>query len=374
MFKLNSRKINGACLAIGAYAFFWICNNACNLNVCCTGQQNEISCDNQLKLCNVDSLLYMSGDQSSIQSDDTTFLSTLNFNGKTVEYSNGQDNVHYNTEKKSIRICDRDAFLISGIVKGNFYSSAIKSGIPANVVSKFCNVFGSKINFKNSLKNGDTFIIVYDENNVLLYGKISSKKRSYCVYAYAKNDNKIDYIFENGCSANADSSKFFSQPISGARISSYFGPRRHPIFGVIKNHTGVDYVAAYGTPVKAAFSGKVVFAGYDAGYGKHVIILHPNGYKTKYAHLSSINVRYGQNVDKNAVIGRVGSTGISTGCHLHFEMIASNGIRVNPLRRITVAPEHKLCGAKLNHFVSYRNSVDKIVENAISKEKVFGEI
>lgn len=373
MFKLNSRKISGLCLAAGAYAFFFIGSNIYNLSVCESDSNSNLSSDNKSHGFDADTLLYMSGDTCANQFNENSFLSKLDFGGYELDASDCASGHVRDFEKREIEIGGRRAILVSGVVQGSFYASAIKAGIPANVVSKFCSVLSSKINFKNSLKNGDRFVVAYDKKNVLLHGRIKTKKRDYCVYAYTKN-SKLDYVFENGSSASAGGSKVFSQPITGARISSHFGPRRHPVFGIIKNHTGVDYAASYGTPVRSAFSGKVIFAGYDAGYGKHIVVLHPNGYRTKYAHLSKINVRIGQNVEKNTVIGNVGSTGISTGCHLHFELIASNGVRVNPLKRITVSPEYKLCGAKLNHFLAYRNSIDKTVEIALAKEKDHGEI
>lgn len=373
MFKLNSRKTSGLCLAVGAYAFFFISSNVCNLNVCESDSNSSLSSDNKSQSFDADTLLYMSGDACAPQFNGDSFLSKLDFGGCDLVASDCVSGRVCDFDEREIEIGGQHAILVSGVVQGSFYASAIKAGIPANVVSKLCSVLSPKINFKNSLKNGDKFVVAYNKKNILLHGKIKTKKRDYCVYAYTKN-SKLDYVFENGSSASAGGSRVFSQPIVGARISSYFGPRRHPIFGIIKNHTGVDYAAAYGTPVKSAFSGRVVFAGYDAGYGKHVVILHPNGYKTKYAHLSKINVRVGQNVERNAVIGNVGSTGISTGCHLHFELIASNGVRVNPLKRITVSPEYKLCGAKLNNFLAYRNSIDKTIEIALAKEKEHGEI
>ncbi|MDQ1375613.1 MAG: hypothetical protein QOJ09_2951 [Actinomycetota bacterium] len=122
----------------------------------------------------------------------------------------------------------------------------------------------------------------------------------------------------------------FASPIPGAAITSGFGPRVHPIYGDVRMHTGIDFRASVGTPVRAAGTGTIVFAGWRGGYGNAVIIDHGNSLATLYGHLSAINVGVGQRVTKGQVIARAGSTGLSTGPHLHFE-VRANGVPVNPM-------------------------------------------
>jgi murein DD-endopeptidase MepM/ murein hydrolase activator NlpD len=122
----------------------------------------------------------------------------------------------------------------------------------------------------------------------------------------------------------------FASPIPGAAITSTFGPRVHPIYGDVRIHTGIDFRASTGTPVRAAGAGKVVYAGWRGGYGNTVIIDHGKSLATLYGHNSALLVNVGQTVSKGQVISRAGSTGLSTGPHLHFE-VRANGVPVNPL-------------------------------------------
>jgi murein DD-endopeptidase MepM/ murein hydrolase activator NlpD len=123
----------------------------------------------------------------------------------------------------------------------------------------------------------------------------------------------------------------FASPIPGAAITSRFGPRVHPIYGDVRVHTGIDFRASVGTPVRAAGTGTIVYAGWRGGYGNCVIIDHGHSLATLYGHLSSIGVNVGQRVTRGQVIARAGSTGLSTGPHLHFE-VRANGVPVDPLR------------------------------------------
>jgi murein DD-endopeptidase MepM/ murein hydrolase activator NlpD len=143
----------------------------------------------------------------------------------------------------------------------------------------------------------------------------------------ASKEAEVKRILESYKYGSAPSGKFL-WPVAG-RLTSGFGNRVHPIFGVVRFHSGIDLAASYGTPVKAADGGQVVQAGYFGGYGNSVMIYHGGGFSTWYAHLSSINVSVGQMVGRGQVIGLVGSTGWSTGPHLHFE-VRINGVAQNP--------------------------------------------
>lgn len=270
---------------------------------------------------------------------------------------------------KTLSIAGKSANFIEGKIENNFYSSACKVGVPSDVIRRFCNIFSSRVNFKSSLKNGDSFWIAYDPaNNNILYARIKNKKHVFVAYAYDVN-GKVEYLMGNGEPVAAKGSDFFRLPIPGARISSPYGRRKHPVFGVIKNHTGVDFAAGYGTPVRSASSGYVSEVGFDYGYGRYIIVNHSGGYRTRYAHLSKSHVKKGQKVGTGSVIGLVGSSGISTGPHLHFELV-KNGVRMNPLTRVKVVATPKLCGTKLSKFIAFKNSVDKSISSIISSNEI----
>ena len=169
---------------------------------------------------------------------------------------------------------------------------------------------------------------IYNEKNNLLSQTTANKNALIQMEKKLKiEEAEITKILENLRSGSAPSGKF-AWPVAGT-ITSGFGNRIHPIFGVMRFHSGIDIAAPYGTPVKAADGGQVVQAGYFGGYGYSVMLYHGGGFATWYAHLSSINVSMGQPVQRGQVIGLVGSTGWSTGPHLHFE-VRINGAPQNP--------------------------------------------
>ncbi|NQT66954.1 MAG: peptidoglycan DD-metalloendopeptidase family protein [Actinobacteria bacterium] len=169
---------------------------------------------------------------------------------------------------------------------------------------------------------------MYDEKRNLLSGTTANKKALMQMEKDLKvQEAEVTRILESYKYGSAPSGKF-AWPVAG-RIISGFGNRYHPIFGYIRFHSGIDIVASYGTPVKAADGGQVVQAGYFGGYGNSVMLYHGGGFATWYAHLSSINVSMGQFVQRGQVIGLIGSTGWTTGPHLHFE-VRINGAPQDP--------------------------------------------
>lgn len=200
------------------------------------------------------------------------------------------------------------------------------------------------IDFNTDVQTGDMFRIIveglYSDGKFKKYGRILSieyinDKHTYSAYLF-ENDGKTDYYNAEGQSLRK---AFLKAPLSFRRISSYFSKSRlHPILRVRRPHNGIDYVAATGTPVSAVGDGTVNFAGYKGGYGKLIIISHPNGYQTYYGHLSGIskNVHQGNKVQQNDLIGYVGATGMATGPHLHYEM-RQGQIAINPSKVKNVA-------------------------------------
>jgi murein DD-endopeptidase MepM/ murein hydrolase activator NlpD len=188
-----------------------------------------------------------------------------------------------------------------------------------------------KINFHRSLKSGDRFEVLYSQKNEMLYSKISTKRAEIAVYK-VQSGKTSSYYFSNGEKANqVVAGTHFGSPLAGKLlISDNYGYRVHPITGKYHYHTGVDLRASYGSPVYAVYGGVVTRSSYYAGYGNCVDIRHPQGYSSRYAHLSRFAVHHGKTVKKGDVIGYIGSTGTSTGAHLHLEMAKNNRI-MNPL-------------------------------------------
>ena len=262
------------------------------------------------------------------------------------------------------------SYVVKSEIKSNFYADARKNGIPAKVVDKVIHTLSSKVNFRRSLKKGDAFEIMYSKNNELLYAKISTKHGSSSVFGMMIG-KKLTYFFENGESVERKrtvvASDDFGSPLSGKlKISDPFGYRRHPITGKYSHHSGVDLRASYGTPVYAVMSGIVTRASYFAGYGYCVDIKHRSGYSSRYAHLSKFATKAGASVKKGQLIGFVGSTGQSTGAHLHLEL-AKNNQRINPLgvKMVPGSSKVKYIGysAPAGRFKTFKNKIKKAVEH-----------
>jgi len=254
--------------------------------------------------------------------------------------------------------------IIKGKIENNLYSSILSLNELPELVEKFSDIFAWDIDFSVETEKDDSFLIVveklYYNDKVIGYGNIY-----YGIYFSKRLGKKTairffdKYYDENG---NAISKLFLRSPLKIYRISSYMGYRFHPILRVYRMHHGIDYAAPYGTPVFSLGPGVVEFAGWKGGYGNLVIIKHPKGYETRYGHLSKIAVRKGQRVKAGDYIGNVGSTGLSTGPHLHLEM-RRNGILINPLK-IKIPSDEPISSDKLTDFMNTRH----LIENFINKK------
>lgn len=227
------------------------------------------------------------------------------------------------------------------------------------------------IDFNTDLRTGDTFRIIaeglYLNGEFKKYGRILSvefinNKTPYNAYLF-ENDGKMDYYNAEGQSLRK---AFLKAPLSFRRISSSFSKnRRHPILKIYRPHQGIDYAAATGTPVSAVADGTVRFAGYKGNYGKLIIISHRNGYQTYYGHLSRIKskVRKGKKVRQDDLIGYVGTTGMATGPHLHYEM-RMDKTPINPLSVKSIAGK-PVPSAQIVEFKKFTHTMDKIFAVAI---------
>jgi len=227
---------------------------------------------------------------------------------------------------------------IGGGIRNNLIASLGEERERVKVALQLSDIFAWDIDFTSDLREGDTFRIVlegyYLDGEFRKFGDILSaefvnEEETFRAYRY-EVDGRADYFDESGKSVRR---AFLKAPLNFRRISSSFARSRfHPVLRIYRPHHGVDYAAAAGTPVSAVGEGRVLFAGYKGQYGKLIIIKHPNGWKTYYGHLSKIekNVRSGRKVSQGQLIGRVGSTGLATGPHLHYEVRVNNR-PINPL-------------------------------------------
>ena len=206
------------------------------------------------------------------------------------------------------------------------------------LIMELAGIFGWDVDFALDIRSGDHFTLVYEElyldgkkqrDGNILAAEFVNRGKSYRALRYVDNAGRADYYSPDGHSMRK---AFLRTPVDFTRISSRFGERFHPMLKKKKNHHGVDYAAPRGTPIKAAGDGKLLFVGRKGGYGKTVIIQHGGKYSTLYAHMSRIKPgsRRGDHVRQGQVIGYVGSTGRSTGPHLHYEF-RINGVHRNPL-------------------------------------------
>lgn len=263
-------------------------------------------------------------------------------------------------------------------IDSSLYLSAMRAGIPADVVVEMIHMFSYKVDFQRDIQPGDSFEVYYDyyytpQGQPARVGNISYAKmilggKEISLYRY-QSDPKMpaDYFDAKGQSAKG---MLMKTPVDGARITSGFGMRNHPVLGYTRMHKGVDFGVPIGTPVMAAGSGVVKFAGGQNGYGNIVVIDHGNGYATAYGHLSrfAAGIHPGTHVRQAQVVAYSGMTGLATGPHLHYE-IRIKGAQVNPLR-VKMADGRKLSGSDLRKFLSERLRLDGLMAKTKLETKV----
>ena len=238
--------------------------------------------------------------------------------------------------KENILKLKRKEAVVKNTINNNLYSAAIEAGIEPNIIIEFARIYGFEIDFQRDIRKGDTFEIYYekflDDKNIvrdtgkIIYAHMNVNNREINLYNF-KDKSEDGYYDINGKSIVKSLMK---TPINGARLSSSFGMRKHPILGFNKMHRGTDFAAPTGTPIMASGSGTVTRARWCGGGGNCVKIRHNSTYETIYAHMSKFarGVKEGKKVKQGQIIGYVGSTGLSTGPHLHYEVIV-NGKKVN---------------------------------------------
>mgnify|MGYP002818467960 CR=1 FL=1 len=242
-------------------------------------------------------------------------------------------------------------------IESSLYGSAAKAGVPASVVANMIRIYSYEVDFQRDIRTGDKIEILYqtyetEDGDFAKYGDIlyanlivGGKKKP--VYRYKKKDGRSDYFTEDGMSIKQT---LMRTPIDGARMSSGFGMRHHPVLGYNKMHKGVDFAASRGTPIYAAGDGTIEYIGRKGGYGNYIRIRHNGSLKTAYAHMKGFakKLSKGSRVVQGEVIGYVGTTGRSTGPHLHYEVL-QNGKQVNP-NRLDLPTGEKLAKGEMQDF------------------------
>jgi len=261
-----------------------------------------------------------------------------------------------------------------GNITTSLYETAMNIGIKPNLIIEFARLYGFQVDFQRDIWKNDSFQIIYEEfknkkGDVIevgdiIYANLNLQNNDLKLYKFEYKKNRIDYFDENGKSMRKTLMK---TPINGARLSSSFGKRKHPILGFTRMHAGTDFAAPKGTPIMASGDGLVVRAKWCGGGGNCVKIKHNSVYQTVYAHMSKFGrgIKKGVRVKQGQIIGYVGSTGLSTGPHLHYEVI-ENGKKINS-QKLKLPSGRILKGKDRKLFEVSKIKVDVLKSELISK-------
>ena len=256
---------------------------------------------------------------------------------------------------------------VKGAITGSLYETMMAMGEKPELIANYTDIFGWEVDFFSEVQPNDSFSILFErkycDSTCIGYGRIlaatySGQAGSFAGYRFTDPESTTDYYNAEGQNLRKT---FQKSPLRFSRVSSFFGRHFHPILRIVREHSGIDYVAPTGTPVEAVSDGRIVSAGWSGGYGRLVVIGHAEGYETRYGHLSGFGkgIRNGAPVKQGQVVGYVGTTGLSTGSHLHYEVrkfgSAVNPLKLNPPRRSPVKQ------AYLPQFAQVRDSLKTVM-------------
>mgnify|MGYP001473746979 CR=1 FL=1 len=256
----------------------------------------------------------------------------------------------------------------------SLYETATSLGVKPNIIIEFARLYGFQVDFQRDIWKNDSFQIIYEEfknqegkivdAGDIIYANLILQNNDLKLYKFEHKKNKVDYFDENGKSMRKTLMK---TPINGARLSSSFGKRKHPILGFTRMHSGTDFAAPKGTPIMASGDGIVTRAKWCGGGGNCVKIKHNSTYSTVYAHMSKFGrgIKKGVRVKQGQIIGYVGSTGLSTGPHLHYEVIKNNK-KINS-QKLKLPSGKILKGDERKLFEVNKIKIDVLKSNLISK-------
>ena len=261
--------------------------------------------------------------------------------------------------------------VVEGRISNNLYSSATSSGMEPSIIIEFARIFGFEVDFQRDIRKGDKFQVMYeryfDDRNKkiktgkILYAYLNVNNQKIKLYRF-ETKNDFDFYDEKGKSIRK---ALMKTPINGARLSSPFGNRKHPILGFTKHHNGTDFAAPTGTPIMASGNGTVIKAGWCGNGGNCVRIRHNSSYTTGYGHMSKIATRNGRRVRQGQIIGYVGNTGMSTGPHLHYT-VSYNGKFVNS-QKLKLPSGKTLSGDERKKFEIQRIKLDVTLGELLSR-------
>jgi murein DD-endopeptidase MepM/ murein hydrolase activator NlpD len=283
----------------------------------------------------------------------------------TVHLYSNQNDYAVKIIKKNL---EKVNFLAQGVIQNSLYGSASKVGVDPEIIIEFARIFGFEIDFQRDIRANDEFKIFYEryedddkevqKNGNILFAYMKNNGKEISLYRFTDQKKITGYFTADGKSIEK---ALMKTPINGARLSSVFGFRRHPILGYNKLHQGTDFSAPRGTPIMASGSGTIERASWFGAYGKYVRIRHNSTYKTAYAHLSGFGkgIKSGSRVQQGQIIGYVGSTGRSTGPHLHYEVLINNK-RVNS-QKLNLPSGKNLTGVEKQDFENIKKGFDKLL-------------
>ena len=330
--------------------------------------KNKLSKKVNLNKLNTNQKIYLTIDQSN--NSIKNFIFQISNKERILLKKNEQNN--FNQEILLTKL-DKEIIYSENIIVQSLYKSATKKKIPANTIIELARIYGFQIDFQRDIRKRDKFQIMYevfvDENQKIietgdiLFANLILSGENNRLYYFDK-EGSVGHYDKNGKSIKK---ALMKTPINGARLSSPFGMRKHPIDGFTKMHRGTDFAAPMGTPIMASGSGVIKKAGWCGGGGNCVVIRHNSTYQTIYAHMSKFakGIRKGVRVKQGQTIGYVGSTGKSTGPHLHYEVLI-NGKKINsqtlklPSGKVLKGEERKIFETK------------KIMLDVLKSEKIIG--
>ena len=300
----------------------------------------------------------------------SSMLIPISKSRKLEIYKDVENNTFF--KREIITNLQKKIILKEGVIKNSLYRSATKENINSNIIIEFARLYGFQVDFQRDIRKNDSFQLVYeifvDENDEIfetgniIYANLILRGQNNQLYYFPKKNFNGHYD-ENGKSIKK---ALMKTPINGARLSSSFGMRKHPILGYNKMHKGTDFAAPEGTPIMASGDGVIMKAGWCGGGGNCVKIKHNKTYQTIYAHMKNFSKLAipGNRIKQGQIIGYVGSTGMSTGPHLHYEVI-ENGKKINS--QLLKLPSGKsLVGSNREHFEIVRIKTDVLKSDLVS--------
>ena len=282
-------------------------------------------------------------------------------NTSSIEIRSAQNNF---LVKENVLQLYKKEVVARNVIKNNLYSSAVNAGVEPNIIIEFARIYGFEVDFQRDIRKGDWFEILYekfedDNNKVRDTGKIIYAS----MYVNGEEINLYNFKYKNeeeyyDIKGKSITKSLMKTPINGARLSSSFGMRKHPILGYNKMHRGTDFAASSGTPIMASGSGIVTRARWCGGGGNCIKIKHNSTYQTIYAHMKSFakGIKEGRKVKQGQIIGYVGSTGLSTGPHLHYDVLVNNK-KVNS-QKLKLPSGKTLKGKEREEFELKRIKID----------------